>query len=375
MRWDDLEILRKIDELEESSPGTLNNAWTLMHQMRASSTIRHGVDDRDFARELMMANDAGYITWRDFGERNIAPTDQVTNAGMWLQEHTNIRLTGPGRDRARCRVFELPPPDPEEDDGRPITGRTLDELAQSIVPTFTTKAQLHRFLSDSGIPEEWLDSDSADGAGYISSVLDRLQEGGSEARRILRIFIGQWLDGDLCVPPADDARRRIVALLGRQGWHVYEGRLVIGERTRDSDGVLTPKGRDVRLAGLHPTIREVARPYVESEHPGAAIFEAAKAVSVRVKQMSGLDIDGTDLMAKAFGGDTPRILLGDLSTTTGRDEQEGYRLIFMGTMRAIRNPKAHEPFENLPSDEAFERLGLLSLLMHKLDEAAARTAT
>lgn len=372
VRWDDLEILRKIDELEEAAPGNLNNAWTLMHQMRPSTTIRNGVDDRALVRELILAHEAGLVTWEDFGQRNIAPTDPMTNPGMWLQEHSRIGLTLAGRDRARQRMFQQPAPDPDEDDGRPITGHSLDEIARSIVCTFTTNPQLRRFLSEAGIPEEWLHGPE-DGEAYVSSVLDRLQDGGSAARRILRTFIGQWLEGELHVPPADDARRRIVALLGRQGWHLHDGRLVVGERTRDSDGELTPKGRDVRLAGLHPTIREVARPYVEDGYPGAAIFEAGKAVSGRVRLLSGLDGDGTDLMGKAFGGEEPKVILADRTTKTGGNLHEGYKLIFLGFAMAIRDAQAHEPFEDLSSDEAFERLGLLSLLMRKLDEAAGRT--
>lgn len=374
MRWDDIEILRKIDELEEKAPGNLNNAWTLMNQMHPAHTLQPGRDDRDFAHELVLAHGAGLITWRDYGN-NVTPTNPETKPGNWLQEHSQIRLTLAGRDRARRRVFELPPPDPDEDDGRPITGATLDEIAQSISATFSD-SQLKRFLEDSGIPSERIPSDPAgDGQGFVFWTLDRLQEGGAEARRILRAFIGRWLEGELHVPPAEGARRHIVALLGQQGWHLRDGRLVVGERTLDSAGVLIPQGRDVRFSGLHPTIRQIARPWVESGHPDAAIFEAGKALSRRVRELSGLDGDGTALMSGAFSGDDPRVALGDRSTKSGKNEHEGYGAIFRGVALAIRDQQAHEPFEDLSADEAFERLGLLSLLMRKLDEAAARTPT
>jgi hypothetical protein len=63
----------------------------------------------------------------------------------------NIKLTLTGRDRARCRVFQEEPPDPEEDDGRIITGLTMEEIARSIGNVYTA-AQLPRYLRDSGIP-------------------------------------------------------------------------------------------------------------------------------------------------------------------------------------------------------------------------------
>ena len=96
-------------------------------------------------------------------------------------------------------------------------------------------------------------------------------------------------------------------------------------------------------------------------------------MSGRVRLLSGLDGDGTDLMGKAFGGEEPKVILADRTTKTGRNLHEGYKLFFLGFAMAIRDAQAHEPFEDLSSDEAFERLGLLSLLMRKLDEAAGRT--
>jgi len=42
----------------------------------------------------------------------------------------------------------------------------------------------------------------------------------------------------------------------------------------------------------------------------------------------------------------------------------------MGSQQAIRNPHAHERFGEMDDDEAFELLGLASLLMRKLDQVA-----
>ena len=49
------------------------------------------------------------------------------------------------------------------------------------------------------------------------------------------------------------------------------------------------------------------------------IFEAFKAVNNRVRDMTALNADGQDLMGKALSEQRPRIVLGDLSTETGRD--------------------------------------------------------
>lgn len=42
----------------------------------------------------------------------------------------------------------------------------------------------------------------------------------------------------------------------------------------------------------------------------------------------------------------------------------------MGVMAAIRNPNAHELFDDMEEHEALEQLGLASLLTRKLDGAS-----
>jgi uncharacterized protein Ymh len=41
----------------------------------------------------------------------------------------------------------------------------------------------------------------------------------------------------------------------------------------------------------------------------------------------------------------------------------------MGAVAGIRNPDAHELFEPLDEDEAFEKLAFASMLMRRLDDA------
>lgn len=135
--------------------------------------------------------------------------------------------------------------------------------------------------------------------------------------------------------------------------------------TRDNASV----GREARISALHPSIRHVAERYLESGHPEVAIFEAFKLVNKRVREMTELEADGSDLMGKAFKDDAPAIRLADLSTKTGKDIQAGFRFMFMGAVLGIRNPDAHELFVPLDEEEALEKLGFASLLMRRLDEA------
>jgi uncharacterized protein (TIGR02391 family) len=203
----------------------------------------------------------------------------------------------------------------------------------------------------------------------VLEVLERLHGGGSAARRALREFIGGWLEGRHHMPPRRDLQKRIVALLGQQGWHVGEGRLMIGERMYDAAGALTPLGRDARIAALHADVRLAADRYLESGLMEVAIFEAFKAINNRVKAMTGLTEDGRRLMGHAFADENPRIILAELSTETGKNVQAGFRYLFMGAVQGIRNPDAHEQFRPLDDEEALEKLAFASMLMRRLDEA------
>lgn len=368
MRWDDLELLHVIDELEESEPGMLFTGLSLLQRMGVGAVPDPNRDYTSFARELLLAQEAGYIT---FDERAVWPAnaDPLVNAHSWLQQIRDVSLTLAGRDRARGRVIIRPLQDPEEDDDRPIAGMTLEEIARAIGDTYTA-SQLPRFLVDSGIPEEYVPPPANESKwAYLMGVFEQVHDGGSSSRRVLRAFLGRWLENRLHTGPRADVRERLLAQLARQGWFVRDARLVIGEPQAADIPSAPPVGMEARLAGLHPAIRQVADRYLESGHMEVAIFQAFKAINNRVKEMAGIDADGSDLMGKAFSEQNPRILVAELATQTGRDIQAGFRFMFMGAVRGIRNPDAHELFMPLDDEEALEKLSFASMLMRWLDEA------
>jgi uncharacterized protein (TIGR02391 family) len=104
-------------------------------------------------------------------------------------------------------------------------------------------------------------------------------------------------------------------------------------------------------------------------HAAAAIFEAFKAVNNRVKRLTGLTEDGKALMGRTFDEQLPKLRINAGLNRSDRDEQEGFKLIFMGAMLGIRNPKAHEELAITQEDRALEYLALASLLMRRLDDA------
>lgn len=123
---------------------------------------------------------------------------------------------------------------------------------------------------------------------------------------------------------------------------------------------------------LHPEVVRVAKQKFLDKHYADSVESAFKEVNHRIKLFLrfkfGEEEDGAQLMRKVFGGTNPKIVLGDLSTDSGENMQEGYSHIFAGSMLAIRNPKAHANI-TIDKNRAIHFLFLASLEMYKLDEA------
>jgi hypothetical protein len=65
----------------------------------------------------------------------------------------------------------------------------------------------------------------------------------------------------------------------------------------------------------------------------------------------------------------PLVQLTSLVDETDRNEQEGYKFIFAGSMIAIRNPRGHEYDLDDGMDDCLDHLGLASLLLRRLERA------
>jgi uncharacterized protein (TIGR02391 family) len=118
---------------------------------------------------------------------------------------------------------------------------------------------------------------------------------------------------------------------------------------------------------LHPLVRSVSRDLFKGGHYASAVSEAFKAIDSEVQRVSGLSGGGTSMMGQAFNESDPMVVLNRLSNRSQRDEQAGFKHIFMGSMLGIRNLHAHERIQMDPH-ETLEYLGLASLLMRKLDQ-------
>jgi uncharacterized protein (TIGR02391 family) len=162
--------------------------------------------------------------------------------------------------------------------------------------------------------------------------------------------------------------------LPREDRDVLDGRLVIGELVV-GEPVAAALAGEATLTQLHTRVREAAEPLYHDGHRSAAVFEAYKAIEQRVRELTGRHESARPLMAKVFDQDTPVLSLNDGAIVSDRDEQEGFKLLFMGAMQGVRNPRAHVLFDQLLAEgRALDYLGFASLLMRRLDDAEERLA-
>lgn len=123
---------------------------------------------------------------------------------------------------------------------------------------------------------------------------------------------------------------------------------------------------------LHPTVVALAKSRIKSGHHADGVEACFKELNNVVKEkhhrFTGQELDGVDLMRKAFKLDSPSITLCPLLDETGKNIQRGYLDLFAGAMAGIRNPKAHGNVL-ITKEQAIHFLFLASLLFDKLDKS------
>ena len=106
-----------------------------------------------------------------------------------------------------------------------------------------------------------------------------------------------------------------------------------------------------------------------------AVLEAVKSIAVKIRNLSGLQSDGAELVQAAFGlpkdGSSPVLTVNELKSDTDRGEQRGFVNLLIGLFGTIRNPLAHNPKVEWPmeEDDALDILTLASLIHRKIDKA------
>jgi uncharacterized protein (TIGR02391 family) len=95
---------------------------------------------------------------------------------------------------------------------------------------------------------------------------------------------------------------------------------------------------------------DAIRSTYEANNFSAAILDAIHFLSELIRERSGLDGDGANLVGRAFGGKTPILKVNSLNTESERNVQAGIEQLLRGIYQAVRNPRSHGTNQDTEED-------------------------
>ncbi|WP_272015478.1 TIGR02391 family protein [Pseudomonas aeruginosa] len=168
-------------------------------------------------------------------------------------------------------------------------------------------------------------------------------------------------------------RDELNVVLAFSGFYIRDdGKVAHSDKATTLDAARARAGRlkaALENRSVHPEVLTYCRAELMNDNYFHAVFEATKGVAERIRILSGLTGDGSDLVTRAFMGQHPHLVLGPLTSDSEKSEQRGFANLLIGLFGAVRNPLAHAPKTNWPMSEqdALDILTLVSLIQRKLD--------
>jgi len=123
---------------------------------------------------------------------------------------------------------------------------------------------------------------------------------------------------------------------------------------------------------VHPDVLKFCRAELIENNYFHAVFEATKSVADKIRNLSGVNLDGSILVDEAFGiglSGYPLLAFNSLQTPTEVSEHKGLMNLMKGLFGAFRNVPAHAPRINwhIEEQDALDILTFVSLIHRRLD--------
>lgn len=119
----------------------------------------------------------------------------------------------------------------------------------------------------------------------------------------------------------------------------------------------------------HPEIFKYCQAELLNENYFHAVLEAIKGIAERIRKLSGLGTDGSELVNTVFSVKAPLLIINNLQTETEISEQKGFSNMLIGLFGTVRNPTAHAPkiIWQMSEQDALDIFSLISFVHRKLD--------
>jgi uncharacterized protein (TIGR02391 family) len=155
-----------------------------------------------------------------------------------------------------------------------------------------------------------------------------------------------------------------------------DGRLAQRSKSRTADDARSRADRlraRLKERDVHADVLKFCNAELVQGNYFHAVLEAAKSVSVKIRDKTGLTSDGVELVNQALTLNTnvPPLAFNSLQTQSERSAHSGYANFARGVVGAFRNPTAHEPKVEFPLTEAdaLDMLATISMVHRRLDQA------
>lgn len=182
-------------------------------------------------------------------------------------------------------------------------------------------------------------------------------------------------------PAAFEALRQdLNEVLSLVGLKVTErGQLATAPQARTLDEVAALAGRlhgELSRRGVHPQVTYYCREELLRRSTFHAVFEATKGLAERLRQMTGMTVDGDELVTACFASKsgTPVVRINTYSTKSETSEHNGFANLLRGVFGTFRNPTAHAPRTAwvVSEADALDLFSTLSYLHRRLDSATVK---
>lgn len=121
---------------------------------------------------------------------------------------------------------------------------------------------------------------------------------------------------------------------------------------------------------IHPLIMKFCTKDIVVEDYFSIIIEASKSIYERIRQMTGIELDGNKLIFACFDKDYPIVVCNSLKTETEQNIYNGLRSILISIGQIGRNPRSHTPkiysYDNL--ENCLDILNIISFAHKMLDQ-------
>lgn len=178
----------------------------------------------------------------------------------------------------------------------------------------------------------------------------------------------EWFDG---------TRSKLNHVLAFAGFQLGEnGKLIqtaVAETHTQAAARATKLRENLVLRKVHPDVLRYCKEELLVDNYFHSVFEATKSVAEKIRQRSGLNSDGADLIDQAFSFKSaiPCLALNSLQTESEQSEQKGFMNLLKGLFGTFRNTTAHAPkiTWKMEEQDALDILSLVSLVHRRLDLA------